>query len=57
MEVDLVKYHCIECEHIYADVYFWLLNEFNSPGTRWFIKDRTIYIRDDADYFWFQMRW
>ena len=53
----VIEYHCIQFEHIYADVYIWLRETFGPAGTRWFIKGQSLYIKDDRDYTWFTLRW
>ncbi len=35
----------------------WLEKTFGVEWGRWFILNRTIYIRNDSDYSWFCLRW
>ena len=53
----ITEYHRIDYEHIYADIYVWLMNTFGPAGIRWFIKGNSLYIRDDIDYTWFTLNW
>lgn len=35
----------------------WLEENFGAEWGRWFILNRTIYIREEKDYNWFCLRW